>query len=88
LPPRASLTEIADAFCAAYDNLNLLDRDIEDSNLSLYKRVWSAPAASIDELATKARVLDKKYRENGKPHSVTDDVWKLIDEIPAMAVRS
>jgi hypothetical protein len=50
--------------------------------------VWSAPAASIDELATKARVLDKKYRENGKPHSVMDDVWKLIDEILAMAVRS
>jgi hypothetical protein len=87
-----TLALLANQICAEHDRLGTLGRDIEDSDWELYRslndQLWETPAASISDLAAKARILDKECRIDGIPHSTSTRVWDLIDELLAMAVQS
>ena len=90
--PNTTLAQLADQICVEYDRLGTLGRDIEDLDWQLFveldKQLWSTPSASIDDLAAKARVLDKRLRINGEPHSISENQWDLVDDLLALAVRS
>ena len=87
-----ALARLADQICAEYDQIGGLDRDIKAADWKSFelldKQLWETPAASIGDLAAKARVLDKRLRINGEAHSKSQKVWQLIDELLAMAVQS
>jgi hypothetical protein len=90
--PNTTFAQLADQICAKWDRFDTFDRDIEESDCQLLdaldERLWSTPSASISDLAAKARVLDKRLRINGKPHSVNERQWDLVDDLLALAVRS
>jgi len=90
--PGQALSRLADQICDEYVRLGTLGRDIEPSDWELYDslddELWEIPATSINDLATKARVLDQGLRTNGEAHSESGKVWRLIDELLAMAVQS
>jgi len=91
-PTADKVVEIADKMLVEYDRIGAHGRDIEPSEWKLYDsldaELWEIPATSINDLATKARVLDQRLRINGEAHSESDRVWCLIDELLAMAVQS
>jgi hypothetical protein len=90
--PMPELSAIADKMIVEYDRLGTLGRDIEAPDWELFnsldEQLWETPAATIGDLAAKARVLDKRLRIDGEAHSTSDQVWDLIDELLALSARS
>jgi hypothetical protein len=90
--PTDELVQLANQMCAAYDRLGTLGRNIEESDWELYdslgEQLWETPANSISGVIAKARVVDQFCRIDGEPHSTTDRLWDVIDDLLAMGVQS
>jgi hypothetical protein len=85
------LVVLADKIIQEFDHLGTLDRDIEAEDWvivdALSDEMWKTPARSIRGVVAKARVLDHRFRENGKAHSVPHPDWVrniLSDLIPLL----
>jgi hypothetical protein len=96
-PPRNvpdEVAQIADNMLGEYDRLGTLGRNIEPEDWETYdsldKQLWKTPAKSIDGVIAKARVLDQRYRLEGKPHSILKKhlVWRIVDDVLALGVQS
>jgi hypothetical protein len=70
MKPATALSKFADQICLEYDRLGTLDRDLEDSDWKLFnslsEQLWQTRSTSINDLAAKARVLDKMCRIDGE----------------------